>query len=132
METGNKLLYFALATIIFCIGTYLLLYSNKQFDIVLDNNRNKLKEKEEMYQQYITVDKEIVSSAELITTLFNPLEYDIDIDWINITKRSHNRELIGTYGIRNINYKKTYSYGESGNILKIRYTGLEEEEEWIQ
>jgi len=124
MEEVNKLLYTAFAAIMFCIGTFLLLYGAKQYNKGLDTVRSSYIDSDTMYQQYTSNNEDIVPSAELIATLLNTLEYDIWIDSVLISKGEHSREKITGYGIRNIDYQKTYNYDNYGNITGITYTGI--------
>jgi len=124
MEEVNKLLYTAFAAIMFCIGTFLLLYGAKQYNKGLDTVRGSYKDSDTMYQQYTNNKEDSVPSAELIATLLYTLEYDIRIDSVLINKGEHSREKITGYGIRNIDYQKTYNYDNYGNIIGITYTGI--------
>ena len=125
MENVNKIFQTALATIVFCIGLFLMVTEARIYHDVLTTTREKYKEyNNEMFQQYNIEDREVITYAEIITTLFQSLEYDILVDSTSISKHEHNTDKINGYGIRNTTYRKSYQYDEKGNIMKVIYTGL--------
>jgi hypothetical protein len=88
--------------------------------LVRDNYKNN----SQMYQQYTNYDKDIVTYQQLTATLFNPLDYNIRIDGLFISKTEHTRECISSYGIKKINYLKSYTFDSNGNVTEIDYMGI--------
>lgn len=75
----------------------------------------------ELYVQYQEKD-EVVTYAELIGTLLHPLDYNIKINELMITKAGHTLDQISNYGIAVLNYQKSYRYDEQGNVVELVYT----------
>ena len=122
MDNVNKLLHFTCSVFIFCIAIYLLINNIKTYHNTLSYVRDFLV-KEEIYQQYYDKN-EIVSYAEVIASLFNKLEYDIQIDDITIKRTEHDTESIKNYCIRITNYNRSYRYDNYGNMFMVIYKSI--------
>ncbi len=123
MEHSTKIIKLAFSIILFCAGSVLLMYEAGTYYDMLKITREKVKERV-VFQQYNTRDKGIISKAELMATLFGPLEYDITIDQRVIKKTEHKINLIPAYGITGERYRKTYQYDDTGDIILIKYTSI--------
>lgn len=123
MGNYTKLMYMTFAAIVFCIGIYLMFTMTDTYNDTVNQTREKIKNKE-LYQQENTKDREIITSGELIASLFYPLEYDIMIDGLLIEKTYYNLDDISGYNIKSCNYKKEYKYDDEGNIVMIIYTSI--------
>jgi len=107
--------------ILFMVGIIYISFSAKTHHKVITHLREEVKENEVLYQQYVS-DEKLVSKSELVASLFQTLEYDVEINGTTIRKQDHNVENIFTYGIKNTEYQKTYAYDSKGNIIKIIFT----------
>lgn len=83
--------------------------------------REKLKSNE-LYQQYNDLDQCSVTYAEVIATLFQPLDYDIRIDNILYRRNYDYSYEIDENSIPKKNYYKSYQYDSEGNINMILYS----------
>ncbi|HWT26415.1 MAG TPA: hypothetical protein VN131_00615, partial [Mobilitalea sp.] len=88
MEIVNKIIGIAFSTILFCIAVFLLISYSDTYHKTLTSVRANYKE-DVLYQQYSTGDESVVSYEKLIATLFNTLDYDIEINGIRISKANH-------------------------------------------
>lgn len=122
MEDVNKLLYLAFSAIVFCIACLILFFEVRTYRDSLSEVRENYKGEKELYMQYNTKNKEVVTYAELIATLMEPLEYDVIIDGNRISRLTHTTDKIPGYGITNINYIKSYHYNVNGDVDAIIYT----------
>lgn len=122
MENTNKILRLAFSVIVFCMGMLLMITKAVEYHKLIRTCRERFKP-DVIYEQYNTnaSKEEIVTYPELIATLFYPLEYDITVGDQIIRKSDHDAARIGSYGIRNTNYRKSYRYNEKGDIIMIHY-----------
>lgn len=120
MDNLNKLFYYVFSALIFCIGIYLFIMQLNHYNKALFILRDMQIEKE-LYVQYQEKD-EVVTYAELIGTLLHPLDYNIKINELMITKAGHTLDQISNYGIAVLNYQKSYRYDEQGNVVELVYT----------
>lgn len=125
MENINKMLRMVFSVMVFCMGMLLMITKAVEYHKLLRTCRERLRQDDVIYEQYnANASKEvIVTYPELIATLFYPLEYDITVGDQIIRKKDHNTAQIGSYGIRNTNYIKSYQYNEKGDIIMILYLG---------
>lgn len=120
MENINKFIYNVLAILVFCIALFLLLHKTSTYHKALYHIREQISEKE-LYLQYNNENKEILTYSELIATLFQTLDYDVQIDDQIILKTEHDLYQIEYYQIERVDYQKNYIYDNKGNILRICY-----------
>lgn len=120
MNQISKLVTMILSAIVFCMGISMVFYEAKTYNSTLQTLRELVKD-EVIYQQYIDYTDEIVTYAELIAKLMQPLEYDLIINDLIITKGNHNIDYISSYHIKMANYSKSYRYDDNGTIISIVY-----------
>lgn len=121
MGNITKFLKLAFSMIVFIVGICYLMYGMKTYHQAVSQLRINLKDSDVLYQQYVSEEK-FVPYAELIATLFQPPEYDIEINGVTIKRQEHIAEKILSYGINHVEYQKTYEYDNKGNIVKIIFT----------
>jgi len=107
--------------IVFCLGVFLMIKEALLYDRTLEMVREKLKSNE-LYQQYNDLDQCSVTYAEVIATLFQPLDYDIRIDNILYRRNYDYSYEIDENSIPKKNYYKSYQYDSEGNINMILYS----------
>ncbi|MHB8131369.1 MAG: hypothetical protein ACYDEX_20500 [Mobilitalea sp.] len=122
MGNIDKFIRSAFALMVFCGAVLLLSIEARTYTKMLGIVRESIKQ-DAVYQQYNILDREIITYSELVASLFQSLEYDIMIDGVIIRKSEHDTDSISGYGIRLVNYKKTYHYDGNGVIIMIVYTG---------
>lgn len=115
----------ALSGILFLMGIFLLFNFAKVYHKSLNLLREDIKDQEEVIYQQNLMEEAIITYSELIAMLFQPIEYDIEIDGLLIENKIHNAELISTYNIAHTNYKKDYQYDANGKIIKIVYKRID-------
>jgi len=120
MDHVTELLHQTFATFLFCIAATILLIGCRCYEIVL-NSSNQILNEEIMYEQYNDIDENIFTKGEIVTLLFNELEYDIEIDGFLISKIENVKENILSYSIPDADYLKTYVYDNNGNITRIMF-----------
>ncbi len=113
------------SVILFFMGIFLLIYFAKVYHKSLNLLREDLKDKENVIYQQNLMEEPNITYSELIATLFQPLEYDIEVDGLLIEHKIHNAEKIPTYDIAHSNYKKAYQYDANGMIIKIIYKRID-------
>ncbi len=124
MGNIKNLLRAIVAIIVFCLGTYVLFRESRIVMTTLNTTRQMVKD-EVIYQQYNIADKGTITYTELISTLLQPLDYDIMINGLIIKRIEHSPEKISEYAIPVRDYIKTYKYDNEGNVILIIYTGKE-------
>lgn len=124
MEQTTKILYIAFHSILFSLGLLFLITITKSYHSLVKATKATISE-EVLYQQYHVMDKRTISQAEIIATLFQPLEYDIKIDDLLIRKSNHTIDHISSYNIKETIYNQTYQYDQAGNIIMIIYQSCE-------
>lgn len=124
MDNVTKLLHLAFAAMVFCIGAVCLFFETRTYSSSLAGVRELYKDDKEGYMQYNEKEIMIVPYSKLVAILMQPLEYDIMIDGKLIDKDSHTADQIYSYGIQQINYRKTYQYDAEGDVNLIVYTGM--------
>lgn len=120
MEDIIKFIKLACSGIIFCISVFCFIYGISTYNKSVTTVREKIKDDEVIYQQHYS-DERTVAYSELIATLFQELEYDIEIDGLLISKYEHQAENIINYEIEVTNYNKRYVYSASEKITRIIY-----------
>jgi hypothetical protein len=121
MNHSTELLHQAFAACIFCIAISLLLFGYRNYTRLLIIS-NAILNEDVMYEQYNDIDKEEFTRGEIVTLLFNQLEYDIEIDGFLISKVENTRENISSYPILDASFLKSYAYDSKGNITRIIFT----------
>lgn len=123
MENWKELIYQSISTVIFCVAVTLLLHQYASYTKLI----RQLNCMDELlfYQQYKNEEDALISYAQLIATIVQPLEYDIEIDQVLISKYEHTRDQIESYGIKNEMYEKNYAYNENGEVTRILYKSIE-------
>ena len=120
----QKLIATGIYAFIFCIGLYVIYSEVSAYTDTANTVRVSVRDKE-IYQQYNGNKLEVVSKVELIATLFQSLDYDIQVEGVTIPKNSHTADQITSYGIQDANYLKSYKYTEDGRMEMIIYTAIE-------
>ena len=122
MENWKELVYQSVSTVIFCIAVVLLLHQYASYTKLLE--QLKYRNQSLLYQQYKNEADPLISYAELIATLVQPLEYDMEIDEVLISKYEHTPDQIQSYGIKKTNYVKSYAYDGNGEVTRILYKSI--------
>ena len=125
MENWKELLYQSISTIIFCVAITLLLHQSASYSKLLE--QIKCKDEPLIYQQPWDKDEPLVTYAELIASLVQPLEYDMEIDGLLISKYDHTVDQIESYDIKNTKYRKTYAYDSNAVVTRIIYKSVNTE-----
>lgn len=110
------------ATIVFCIAIFMLWNYYNSFQsmlIAVDDNPSIVHE-----QLLILEEESVVTYAYLVAQLMEPLEFDIQINDCLFRKEEHRMDHIQMDQIPRGDYKKIYTYGEMGEILKIHYISI--------
>jgi hypothetical protein len=123
MGNAMKIVQISIYIVLFCAGIYVLISEEKTYVQTLEIIRENIKDNE-LYQQYTNTDRETIGYSEIISSLLNPLEYDVMVDSIFINKDTHGKDKIEGYGINRKSYKKSYEYDDYGNITTVIYTGI--------
>lgn len=119
MENSTKVLYIAFSVIVFCLAFIFIIHSFNVYSKSLSIARNS-KKPNVVYEQIYT-GTDTVSYAELIATLSYPLDYDIVINNIEISKNTYGAGYINDSFFPQTDYKKRYEYTPQGNILRVIY-----------
>lgn len=120
MEHAYKIIYIALYSILFSLGLIFLITITNSYHTIMTYTKDAIKE-DVLYQQSSSSKKQVISRAEIIASLFQPLEYDIKIDDILIEKSKHSKDQISNYEINGASYNQSYQYDQTGNIVMIIY-----------
>lgn len=123
MENVMKFIKLGCAGLFFCVGVFFFLHGINTYNKSVTNVREKIKDDEIIYQQKYS-DEKTVTYSELIATLFQELEYDIEIDGLLISKYEHQAEYITKYNIKVTNYIKSYFYDSREKLTRVIYTKL--------
>lgn len=119
MENWKDLLYQSISTILFCVAITVFLHQYTSYSKFLEQLKSM--DQPAIYQQERDEEKLITTYPELIASLVQPLEYDIEIDGLLISKYEHTVEQIESYGIKNTRYRKTYAYDSKGAVTRLIY-----------
>ena len=124
MENISEFLYLAFATALFCIGIYIFFLSFNEYMTVLENTR------EDFEDEYLVSETPLIDEEEeyytrgyIMALLFEPLDYDIQIDNYQLCKHFHNKGRIKDYNLTKDFYEKQYIYDLEGNISKVKFIG---------
>lgn len=123
MENGKELILSAISAIIFCGAIILLFNQVKSYSKLLNVIQAEYTQESVMYESSYTGSDD-VSYHELIASLFDTLEYDLEINGLLISKYEHTVDQIDTYIIANTAYTKSYYYDSSGMVTRIIYTTI--------
>lgn len=121
MNVTNKLYQWIASAVLFCISIAVLTFFTNSYSALLEET-SKMIYDQELYQQYNQENKETITYSELIASLMQPLDYDIKVDGLSISKYEHYVDMISDYSIRNGVYHKRYQYDNRGNITLVIYT----------
>lgn len=110
---------------LFCMALTILVICNKQYLKTLDAAKG-IQKGQVMYEQVNNINSDcIVKKGEIISDLLdNPMELDMEIDGVLISKSENTRENIEEYKIDHEKYRKRYAYDSNGNITRIIFNGL--------
>lgn len=123
MDHAKELMIQAVSAIIFCIAVALLFRQVKNYTQLLSEVKNHYQNTEALYQsEYFG--SEVTTYAQLIASLSHPLEYDLEINGVLISKYEHTTDQISEYHIANTNYRKSYFYDFNGNVTRIIYQSV--------
>ncbi len=90
----------------------------REYNIILEtvaNNSN-----EDLGPVHETYSK-VYSKGYIISLLFEPLDYDVQVDNYLINKNTHDKSRISHYELSKEYYRKEYIYDSKGNISKIKF-----------
>ena len=132
MGNARELLLQAVAGFLFCLAITLLFRQVREYSQALAIVKHS-------YQNHQTVSvesngsskeshsdmKDQVSYGELIASLCDCLEYDVEINGFYIHKHEHTPDKIGGYCIPKESYQKSYVYNSNGEITKIIYQSMQ-------
>lgn len=114
----------SLGMILFCLGIIFLIHGSKQSELLFSKVQES-REEQIVYKGNQEPEELCTSYGQLIAMLFSELDYDIQIDDLNISKAEHIGLDCNNYNIKNTNYLKSYVYDTRGNIIKIVYKSLD-------
>lgn len=124
MEHGVKLIHQAFTIFLFCIAVSVLFIIYHSYISALDSAKQINKDKI-IVTQFSDIKETTVTKGMIITILLNnPLEYDMEIDGLLISKSENTRENITTYHLNYEKYNKSYAYDSKGKITRIILKGL--------
>ena len=128
MGNAKELLLQAVAGILFCVAITLLFHQVSEYDRALaivkhsyQNQQTVSMEPNKYSSEIHSAMKNQVSYGELIASLCDSLEYDVEINGSLIRKYEHTPDKIDDYCISMQSYQKSYAYDSSGEITKIIY-----------
>lgn len=124
MQNGNELLYQALAVFFFCAAVTCLFLGYRNYTAAINTSKNIVKN-EIIYEQYHQVQEDIYTKGEIKALLLSPLEYDIEIDNLLISKKENVTDNISTYKVPDKKYIKSYAYDNNGTITRIIFKSIE-------
>lgn len=123
MDNISEFLYLGFATTLFCLGIYVFFLSFNEYNTVLNNVTDNYENEYLVSSKVMEIEEEIYySKGYIIALLFDPLDYDIQIDNYLIDKSFHNKSKIKDYRFDSNFYKKQYIYNSEGNISKVLFT----------
>lgn len=122
MNNISEFLSFSFAACIFCLGIYLFMIGINEYNAFLDKAIDSYGDEDFVsYVPYKREDEVYYTKGQILTLLFEPLDYDIQIDSYLIKKQDHDKSKIKNYIFLNDYYIKHYIYDFDGNISRIEY-----------
>ena len=124
MQNVTRLLETAASLLLFCIAVTFFLYQIRVLNTLTTSAKEEICKQDIYYEQERTFDEiqeSKVSYAEIISTLFGELDYDIQINNMTILKDNYNYQIFDFSTVPNTEYTKSYQYDSSGNIVKVIY-----------
>lgn len=121
MHNSNELLHQSFAVFIFCAAVTFLFFGYRSYTAAFNTSKDIVKN-EIIYEQYNQLEEHTFTKGEITALLFCPLEYDIEIDDLFISKTENVKDNLETYDISDKKYLKSYVYDNNGNILRIKFT----------
>lgn len=123
MDNISEFLYLGFATTLFCLGIYVFFLGIGQYNSVLDKAINNYEDEYIVSMKSLEHREDIYYTRGYITALlFDPLDYDIQIDNYLINKSFHDKSRINDYRLNSDFYKKQYIYNSEGKISKVVFT----------
>lgn len=131
MDHGKELLLQAVSVILFCMAITGLFHQARSYAKLVKTVKECYSNEQVLYEQKAEPTKNqnslygnCCSYTELIATLCNPLEYDIEINGLLISKYEHTGSQIDDYAIASTDYLKSYAYDQNGAVTRIIYTSM--------
>ena len=124
MQNVTKFLETVASVLLFCIAVSFFLYQIRVLNTLTVSAKEEICKQDIYYEQERTLDEiqeSKVSYAEVISTLFGDLDYDIQINNMTIVKENYNYQIFDFSTVPNAEYMKSYQYDSSGNIVKVIY-----------
>ena len=115
----------AISTILFCSAVTVLFQQAASYQRTLNLLEERNRESDALYEARYEVE-ELTAYTELIMSLYQQLEYDLQIEDLTIHKNEHTIDKIESYHIKQGSYRKSYQYDESGCVNMIIYKLVEE------
>lgn len=103
------------------LGLLYLTYRSNLADRYVAAVENEILENGDLYQEYSTVDLNLISSNELYAIIMGNREFPVIIDGNIIETDGNDYETYFSY-IKEGYYRKTYNYDEKHNIKQIVFT----------
>lgn len=120
MENIVKLFERAFEVFLFGLSALILLSMSRELSSEIGLVKNLTAEQNIIYEQQIDeLDPGSVSKAEIISSLLGSLEYDVEINQLDINKDTYDYKIFDFSQIPSGEYKKSYKYDSSGNIIKV-------------
>lgn len=124
MENITKMISLAFNVFMFCLAVWVLHSENTAYLHAL-KAASKIQKEDVIYEQHNDKDREnIVKKAEVMSVLFDSLEYDVEIDGTLISKSENVKMFLTTMKFNHKEYQKSYAYDSSGNMTRVVYQGI--------
>jgi Flp pilus assembly protein TadG len=125
MENITKFLRNAFYVVLFFISVTMLYQSSKSLYSVTKKSGDVIADDNNLYQANLTDTNHYIQRAELIAILMEDVSYNINIvdpsGTYSVEADSYNPVNITGIVLSANQYEKSYSYDESGKIVKIMY-----------
>lgn len=122
MENAVKLIERAFAIFLFGLAALILFPMSRELSTEIVSVKNLTAEQNIIYEQPIDeLNPESVPYAEIISSLLGNLEYDVEINQVEINKDTYDYKTFNFTQILPGEYQKSYEYDSSGNIVKVIY-----------
>lgn len=109
--------------LLFLIGITSSVYQLKNYNLLYNKQKESMLA-DTLFQAPYKVEQDIISSSELIASLFYELEYDIQVNDILISKLENGDDYVAIFSSKKVRYERTYVYDASGNIVRIVYNEI--------
>lgn len=121
MENALKIFKNNAAVAIFCIALSVWIIVNNNLNKLLFTTKKAVIDNDILYQSEENHEENTISYAELISTIMNGLDYDIQVNDITISAKDFNYLQFNYNCIPNKRYKQQVVYSENGTIFRILY-----------